>query len=310
MFRSTRVQILVAVIFGLLAALLVWRYTQTMQLQVLAAQQAIAPTPIPTVVVLVAAVDVPSRTLLTADMVKVIQLPTELRLETALTRPDDAIGKVTLYPVARGEQILPAKFSIDRTIQTFSYVIPLGKRAIAITTNEEQGAGGMIAPGDHIDVIAAYDPLIVGGMSAKTIFQNVLVLAVSQSYMDQTSQATVVAATPGAAASTPASVPLSPQQQVHPDAKTITLALSPEESQKLFLAEQHGALRYVLRAINDAATNDVAESVLTTIIALSPQPAVASTPAATLSPTPTQTATKAQAFLFEPTFDRGIGTRL
>src|ERR1035437_6901738 len=147
-----------------------------MQLQVRAAQVALAPTPIPKADVVVAAVDVPSRTLLTADMVKVVQLPTELKLETALTNPQDAIGRVTQYPLATGEQILSGKFSVDRTLETFSYVIPPGKRAMAIVTSEEQGAGGMITPGDHIDIIAAYDPTVVGGLIASTILQNILVL--------------------------------------------------------------------------------------------------------------------------------------
>src|SRR5471030_1895459 len=136
MFRSTRVQILVAVVFGLVAAFFVWQYTQSMQSQVRVAQEAIAPTPIPKADVLVAAVDVPSRTLLTADMVKVVQLPIEAKVPSASTRPEDAIGKVTQYPLASGEQILPGKFSVDRTIQTFSFVIPPGKRAISIATSE------------------------------------------------------------------------------------------------------------------------------------------------------------------------------
>src|SRR5690348_2872311 len=96
MFRNTRVQILVAVLFGLIAAILVWNYTQDMQNRVRVAQNAQPPTPTPVqkTDVLIAGVDVPAHTLVTAEMVKVVQVPVELKLGTALTKPEDAIGRV------------------------------------------------------------------------------------------------------------------------------------------------------------------------------------------------------------------------
>src|SRR5205823_13985890 len=66
--------------------------------------------------------------------------PTRRSSDLALTKPQDAIGRVSQYPLATGEQILPGKFAIDRSIETFSNVIPPGKRAIAVVTSEEQGA--------------------------------------------------------------------------------------------------------------------------------------------------------------------------
>ncbi|HLZ09849.1 MAG TPA: Flp pilus assembly protein CpaB, partial [Chloroflexota bacterium] len=274
-----------AVFFGLIAAYLVWNYTRDMQSRVQVAQEAIAPTPVPKVDVLIAAHDIPARTLITADMVKIAQVPVELKLGPALDKPEDAIGRVILYPLANGEQVLPAKFTIDQSIETFSNVIPAGMRAVSILTSEEIGAGGMIVPGDHIDIIASFEPAL-GNIAATTVFQNVLVLAVSQSFIEQTVKVTPNAASLTPISGTPVSLPISPNKQMHPDAKTLTLALSPADAQKLALATEHATLHFLLRAVDDAAVVDIAKTVLTGTTGLVPQSSVALTPA-TVSTGPT-----------------------
>ena len=266
-----------AVFFGLIAAYLVWNYTRDMQSRVQVAQQAIAPTPIPKVDVLIAAHDIPARTLITTEMIRIAQVPVELKLGPALDKPEDAVGRVILYPLASGEQVLPSKFTIDQSIETFSNVIPTGKRAVSIVTSEEIGAGGMIVPGDHIDIIASFDGSL-GNIAATTVFQNVLVLAVSQSFIEQTIKVTPNATSLTPISGTPVSVPVNPKTQMHVDAKTITLALTPEEAQKLALASEHATLHFLLRSVDDAALNDVAKTVLTGTTGIVPQSSIALTP--------------------------------
>ncbi len=305
MIRNPKLQVLIAVLLGLIAAVLVWDYSRKMQAEVQAAkEQALQPPVVEQADVLVAVQDIPPRHKVTSDLFKVIQVPKEDKLPQALSRVDDVNGLYTLYPLVAGEQVVPMRLATQKTYDSFAQEIPPGKRAIAITISPLIGAGGLIQPGNYVDILVSYDKGVIGENMVSTLMQNVEVLAVAESYAAQDSPdpappliapATGVAGTPVAAATpipTATSAPKQPLQ--HADARTVTLAVSPEQGEQLLLAEDHGHLRLSLRGAGDTEVTNVQTVVLTAVptaeLNLGVQNAIpTSTPAPSMTSTPVPT---------------------
>jgi pilus assembly protein CpaB len=213
--------------------------------------------------VVVAKTDIEARTNITASMVEVKLLPSSDASALVYSDASDVVGKTTRFPIAANEQILSGKI-VDLTgaspagaSKSLAFVVPAGKRAISITVKEVSAAGGLILPGDFVDVICVYDVYFpkpndpsqrekVDAYYIETILQGKQVLAVKQSIVDGvpssdqqgsgTDAGTVVRNSEG-----------SPQ----PDAQTITLALSPEDAQKIYAAEMNGHIRLDVRPYGD-----------------------------------------------------------
>ena len=169
---------------------------------------------------------------------------------------------MTRFPIAVNEQVLTNKIvSLAGTASTgrsLSYVVPQGKRAIAITSSDVQNAGGLLLPGDYVDVVVIYDvefPGRAGGdrqtagnFVAHTVMQNVQILAISQNVVDL-----VPEATPSANGQQARNT----EGKATPGAATVTLALSPQDAEKIYLAEANGKIRLSLRAYGDGDSKPV-----------------------------------------------------
>ncbi len=249
----------------------------------------VAPTAVPMADVLVAARDIAAETTVTADMVIVKQVPVGDKNVRALTVSDEAVGKVTTVPLALGEQVLTTRLSEQVSTglsesETFAYEVPVGKRAVSVTYDEVMGAGALIQPGDRVDVIALFADVSMGAAQQGTpgappkvvevetinavtyIVQDVEVLAVAQALTS--GDAGVVDPN---AAPTPTPVPADPNATVvagaapvvsgaavaRPEARSVTLAVSPEQAQRLLLASQTATLRLALRSPGDTTVNDL-----------------------------------------------------
>ena len=201
----------------------------------------------------VAKIDIPARTEVTAAMVEVKEVSVDGRAGTALSNVDDVIGKVTRYPIAPDEQITPNKIvSIGESenVESLSFAISKGSRAISIEADQVLSAGGLILPGDYVDIMSVVpatkpDGTIVENYVAKTILQNVQVLAVAQKIAD----------TPSGGAD--ASEDEDSSAKADPEATTLTILVSPQQAELLFLAELNGTLRAVLRAYGDSQVTEV-----------------------------------------------------
>src|SRR5207302_8902723 len=65
-------------------------------------------------------------------------------------------------------------------VKTLADMIPAGLRAMSLTLTELDGAGGLIVPGQHIDVVAVFKKDTLGKDESLIMLQDVLVLAVAQ----------------------------------------------------------------------------------------------------------------------------------
>jgi pilus assembly protein CpaB len=161
--------------------------------------------------------------------------------------------------ISMGEILVPSKLSGFGEAVTVVNKLGPNARAVAIQVDAVSGVGGFVAPGDFVDVLMTQGD--GAALQTMTILQNVAVVGVDQSANAEL-QTTV--------------------------ARTITVEVSPQDSQKLALAQRAGALSLTLRSQNDA--QDQALQPVTMADILGPKPVVevkVAEPVAVVPPRPT-----------------------
>lgn len=250
--RGNRRFILLALVLGLMGAGLVYVATSRNSTSETTTTAGAAEN-----AVLVAKSDIAARTTVTADMVEVRLVSDDARSVLAYTSPDQVVGLVTRFPIAANEQVLSSKVvdlsgGTAGTDRTLSYIIPEGKRAFAISASEIQDVGGLLLPGDYVDVVVLYDIEFTGldggratedNFLAHTLLQNVEVLSVSQVVAD---------IVPEAEPSESGQRVRNSDARPNPGAATITLAVTPEDAQLMYLAEANGRIRLAMRSFGDS----------------------------------------------------------
>lgn len=180
-----------------------------------------------TIGVVVAAVQIDKKTQLTAQMLKIQQMPAEAVHPDAARSLQAAVGKITDSTLEKGEQILVGKLVKQGTnTGGLAYRIPEGMRAFTIQVDTYSGVGGALRTGDKVDVIAEFDMAQKQSVdkvpTAIMLLQNKEILATS--------------ADSGSANSGSKSAYTS-----------ITLALSGDDALKLELTVTSGRYRFILR---------------------------------------------------------------
>ena len=248
--RTNRKFLIVALMFGALTAVLFYALTanrtSTSKTSTASATQ---------VQVVVARVPIRQRTSITADMLELKSVPADARVAGAVAGVNDVVGKVTKFPIEINQQVA-ASAIVDTTKPAvgaaLDVVIPAGRRAMSIQASQLTNAGGLILPGDYVDIvwICCQDKTVV----AKTLLRNIQVAAIDQGLISSGPVDVKGSATPSAGGNAPIAAD---QANPLPSAVTTTLLLTPTESQQLFLAETTGKLRVVLRNVGD---QDVADT--------------------------------------------------
>ena len=206
--------------------------------------------------VVVAKSDIAAGTEITADMVKVIEVPNSLLVRDAFTSTQLVVGETARYPIAAGEQVTRARVGPNTEGDGLAFVVPAGMRAIAVSVDEITGVGGLILPGDRADVIAVISDQAGADNPDRvvTVLQDVEVLAVAQSAQEPVpaadEEAAAQAETDGAS-TTSGQLPEDAEPQ--PSARTVTLALTPEQVQLLALVQEKGSVYLSLRRFGDKA---------------------------------------------------------
>ena len=192
--------------------------------------------------VLLAAKDLPEGTTLDAAALKTALVPEKFAQPYVARSPADVLGRVTAVPMAEGEQVLvnkvrrPEAAPKDATLSTLT---PDGKRAITIAVDAITGVGGFVRPGDAVDILWTIQLPQEGQRESQVVtlmlFQNVSVLAVGTD---------LVGRGKGRASASPE------------ETRTVTLALTPQETSFLLFAREQGRIQLSLRSKAD--TNEVA----------------------------------------------------
>ncbi|MDW8008491.1 MAG: Flp pilus assembly protein CpaB [Chloroflexota bacterium] len=189
----------------------------------------------PLVPVVVAARPLAAGAVIGEGDVTVSEAPADGVADGALAHREDAVGRTVLYPLARGEQVLAQKLAPQGAAPgDAAAALPPGRVGVAVKVAPETAAGGLLRPGDRVDVVAAL-PAGVGEQEAWVacvVARDVPVLAVGQEVARPAEGGALVRGGKGAV-----------------DAGTVTLAASPEQALALWAAAQRGRLSLALRGL-------------------------------------------------------------
>ena len=223
--------------------------------------------------VVVARQNIPARTAIHADMVEVVRVPSNALLAGAFSSADVTIGRVARIPIYKGEQLVQDKLATTKTDLGLSYIVPDGMVGMAMKIDKVIGAGGLIRPGDRVDVIGVADikvtDILTGNNVSETrsfyIAQNIEVLAVEQKlenrpvepHKDGTNEGTLVDQPAADAAAT-----------------VVTLALTPEDAPKVLLVDDKGKIRLAVRASGDTSEREDKDTTFINLIDEASQKAI------------------------------------
>jgi pilus assembly protein CpaB len=156
--------------------------------------------------------------------------------------------RIVLASIEKNEPILRTKITGPGQKATLSAVIQDGMRAVTVRTNDVEGVGGFVLPGDHVDVLLTRQSERTSGMN-DVVIQNAKVLAVDQLSDDAADRPTV--------------------------ARAVTLEVDTVAAQKIALAASLGNLSLMLRRAGEQhmeATRRVTASDLAQTETIAPAP--------------------------------------
>jgi pilus assembly protein CpaB len=197
--------------------------------------------------VLLAKEDIAVGTKIEPSMVEVGEISIDERLFDAYSDPLAVEGLYTHAEILAGAQITRPALALTADDLGLSYAIPPGLRAVAIEVDEATATGGLIQPGDYVDVVGIIFDQQIDDVytSSATLAQNVKVLGIGQ----QTRTPQQVAVEEGEAAE---DVTTDPEVLT-----TVTLAVSVEQAEWIAAVETVGVIRLALRGFgDDAIVND------------------------------------------------------
>jgi pilus assembly protein CpaB len=166
---------------------------------------------------------------LSKGLVKADSVPAKYRPALAVADKNAIHGKIALTNLASGQVLVQGMFADPVVAQeTAAKRVPAGQVAVTITVDDVTGVGGLITPGDKVNILTAADGV------ERTLFENVDVLYIG---------------------ATAAPSPDSPDAVKNPGSNLITFAVPPVAAQKIVFASHlpNGIHLVLVRADNKAA---------------------------------------------------------
>jgi pilus assembly protein CpaB len=166
--------------------------------------------------------------------VRIVRFPADTVPQGIFHRTKSVIGRGVVLPIARGEFVLPLKLAGENAGAGLQSTIPQGMRAVSVRVSDISSVGGFVQPGTRVDVLMTGNPGGSAEPQTITVLKNVAVLANGMN-MDR-------------------SIVRGDSQQ---NAPIITLAVSPDDAQRLALATAQGRIQLALRNPMDTGQSDV-----------------------------------------------------
>ncbi|MBU4234681.1 MAG: Flp pilus assembly protein CpaB [Proteobacteria bacterium] len=213
LFKGNR-YIVVAVVVGFIA---VFAIHKVMAMRTSAGTE-------PVCQILVAEADITSGTALSPRLCKTEVWPERIIPAQTIKTMEQANGRVLVVPISKGEPILLNKLAPEGTAAGLGGLLQGTMRAFTIKVDDVSGVAGFISPGDRVDVLMSVPVLESRGEQlSKIILQDVKVLTAGQVWQ--------------------------PNSRNEPKSfSTVTLEVTPEQSEVLNLASTQGKVRLTLRS--------------------------------------------------------------
>jgi pilus assembly protein CpaB len=175
-----------------------------------------------TMQVAVATENLPMGTRLEKQHIKMVGWPKASPIEGSAASVDAVLGRGLIQPVAANEPLTEGKLASLEAGAGLPPAIPEGMRAMSVKVNEVIGVAGFTVPGTRVDVLVTLSEREQG--MARVVVSNVQVLTSGTRF----------------------------DQELAKDGKPIpttvvTLLLTPEDAERIALAQEAGSLMLVLR---------------------------------------------------------------
>jgi pilus assembly protein CpaB len=207
--------------------------------------------------VVVANRDIPEGVTIDRIALSTAQWPIQAVPVGAFSSIDSVAGRVVRVAVYNGEPIVPGRLAPVGSGPGLETKIPAGQRAMAIRINDVAGISGLLQPNSRVDVLVTIREENADKQVAKLFMSNMLVLSVGTEVQRDAQGKPIQAA-------------------------TVTLAVTPDEAERLAIAMNTGTLQLVLRGYGDpdsvrtrgASSGDVLNQLRgTSVVVPSPQKA-------------------------------------
>jgi pilus assembly protein CpaB len=193
----------------------------------------------------VALQEISTGTPITVEMIKLEEWP-KGKVEGPLSQLEDVEGRMPRTQIYPGEPILDKKLLSKGDSSAGADVqIPKGYRVVPVRVTEETGGAAMILPGNRVDVLILVKLKVQTSQArtheqqiTKTILQNIKVFAVDSTWSLQPSE---------------------DGKTIR--AKTISLLLTPTQTEEVALASEVGKIFLALRSPEDDAVAELGEAV-------------------------------------------------
>lgn len=209
--RRAVFMVIIAFGFALSAAALVNRWVETR----ISAEEGGKGIP-----VAVAAREIPFGKAVEPVDVRIVRLPDEAVPSDAYRDLASITGKVANQRIYPGEALLKARVVEQLGGGVLAATISPKMRAVSVRVNDVVGVAGFLLPGSHVDVLATKRRGRKDA-EAKTILQNIRVLAVDQTASPDKNEPVIV--------------------------RAVTLEMKPDQAEELVQATQEGTIQLALR---------------------------------------------------------------
>ncbi len=176
--------------------------------------------------VVVASRDIPEGTMVDRIALTAAQWPIQTVPVGAYASLDSVAGRVTRMAIFNGEVIVPGRLAPVGSGPGLEIKIPPGQRAMAVRINDVAGISGLLQPNSRVDVLVTIKEVDSDKQVAKLFMSNMLVLSVGTEVQRDASGKPI-------------------------NATTVTLAVTPEEAERLAIAMNTGSIQLVLRGYGD-----------------------------------------------------------
>lgn len=212
-------------LFLIAGVLVAFVATVTVYSTLMRARQALMAANSQTTDVVVAARDIPTGARIDSGAIKIVRWPRSYLPPGAYTTIGPAVGKIAraqLYanqPLVAAQLVEPAQFTNPGGL-----IIPVNMRAVAIAVDAVGDIAGFVLPRSRVDVLVTINQSGSAPPLAKTVLEDVEVLAIAQTTT----------------------------QTQHPQLeKIVTMLVTPGQAEQLAVAAQQGNLRLALRGVGD-----------------------------------------------------------
>ncbi len=198
----------------LLAVGAAWVANTWLQSRVMPAVEANADNP-----VVVAAMEIPFGFKIDATRIKTVNMPPAAVPGGAFRSTQEVEGKIAKQTFVPGEVLIKERVAEHLGGSTLAAIVEPEMRAITVRVNDVVGVGGFVLPGNRVDVVASRR---VGDRAeAKTVLQDLKVLAVDETASTDKNDPVIV--------------------------RAVTLEMTPPQAEVLVKAQQEGTVQLTLR---------------------------------------------------------------